>query len=151
MPKGHILDLTGRVFGRWTVLEFAGQEETPRPRWVGGYPRANYLWRVRCQCGSVRVKRATELLGKHRTKSCGCARWEGHVYRDPRHRRKHLLVKEVGHRFTRAEVQALHRAGRFPSRPRAFYVAMGQKGGRTRGWQRTFAKNARLLAALRRG
>ena len=47
----------GQVFGRWTILEFAG----------------NALRLCRCECGTVRVLR-TNNLGRGATTSCGCWR-----------------------------------------------------------------------------
>lgn len=53
-------DLSGRGFGRWTVLEFARKNNTGMP-----------YWRCRCECGTER-----EVLGAQlRTggsRSCGC-------------------------------------------------------------------------------
>ena len=57
-------DLTGRTFGRLTVLEFAGVDKGRRS-----------LWRCGCECG-----RATTVQGSNlkdgRTASCGCLRAE---------------------------------------------------------------------------
>ena len=64
-------DLKGKVFGRLKVLERAGVSE----KW--GEP----LWRVECECGTVKVVRAKDLLRKRadgtgNTTSCGCKRRE---------------------------------------------------------------------------
>jgi hypothetical protein len=54
-------DLTGRRFGRWTVLRQAG--DAPKPR--------NNPWLCRCRCGTERpVQDGNLLSGKSR--SCGC-------------------------------------------------------------------------------
>lgn len=55
-------DLSGRRFGRWTVLARAGKDDAGRPR-----------WRCRCACGATRTVNSYSLLyGTNR--SCGCAR-----------------------------------------------------------------------------
>lgn len=59
MGKPH--DLTGKRFGRWTVLERDGKIGT------------NIAWKCRCDCGTVRTVRATVLV-KGRSLSCGCKR-----------------------------------------------------------------------------
>lgn len=53
------IDLTGRVFNRWTVMEYVG---------VLGKSR---IWRCKCQCGKVKLV-ASRDLSKGRSKSCGC-------------------------------------------------------------------------------
>jgi len=53
-------DITGRVFGRWTVLSFAGSDD-------------GALWLCRCACGAEKIIRATQLAAGL-TKSCGCLR-----------------------------------------------------------------------------
>jgi len=56
------IDLTGRVFGRWTVLAYAGRTKTT-------------FWLCRCACGVERaVSGPNMLLGM--SKSCGCLRTE---------------------------------------------------------------------------
>ena len=53
---GH--DLTGRVFGRWTVVEQAPRDETGHQR-----------WRVRCCCGVTAVIQVRRL---RQGRSLGC-------------------------------------------------------------------------------
>ena len=54
-------DLTGQVFGKLTVVEFAGyQKKAKRPYWL-----------CRCSCGGKRVVLSTSLKNG-KTKSCGC-------------------------------------------------------------------------------
>lgn len=58
--KGHnLIDLTGQVFTRLTVLECLGTE------------RESGLWRCRCECGNE-VITSTKLLRRAEKKSCGC-------------------------------------------------------------------------------
>lgn len=54
------LDLTGRVFGRLTVL-----------RRVENCPRGNCQWLCDCKCGKQTIVVATKLSSGN-TKSCGC-------------------------------------------------------------------------------
>lgn len=53
----HIIDINGRVFGRWTVVSYSG----------------NRQWRCRCECGTVRDIRSVDLRQCHTT-SCGCSK-----------------------------------------------------------------------------
>lgn len=52
-------DLTGEIFGRLTVLDYAG----------------NYKWNCKCSCGVQKAVRGGDLRSG-RTKSCGCLRKE---------------------------------------------------------------------------
>jgi hypothetical protein len=55
-----LIDLSGRTFGTWTVLQKAGPSTNGKT-----------LWRCRCSCGAER-----EVIGRSltngRSKSCGC-------------------------------------------------------------------------------
>ena len=57
------MDLTGKKFGKWLVLESAGKDKT------GKFD----MWRCECECGTIKT-----LYGLHlrrgRTHSCGCGR-----------------------------------------------------------------------------
>jgi hypothetical protein len=54
------IDLTGRVFCRWHVIEYAGRDKHGFSRWL-----------CRCECGVERTVRADNLL-KGLSESCGC-------------------------------------------------------------------------------
>lgn len=59
---GSVIDLTGKTFGKWTVLGRDKAAEKP-----------GVFWRCRCECG----KRASIIAGSLRSgnsTSCGCAR-----------------------------------------------------------------------------
>ena len=60
---GFKMDLTGKKFGKWLVLESAGKDKT------GKFD----MWRCECECGTIKT-----LYGLHlrrgRTHSCGCGR-----------------------------------------------------------------------------
>ena len=73
------MDLTGKQFGRLTVIEYAG----------------DYKWRCRCECGTEKNIRGGDLIAG-RTKSCGCLRKE--LIRDRR------LQDLTGLRFGRLQV-----------------------------------------------
>ncbi len=59
---GKFIDLTGKKFGRWTVLErdlnFTGHK-------VGAH------WRCKCECGIIKTVRGADLKNG-RSVSCGC-------------------------------------------------------------------------------
>lgn len=59
------IDMTGRRYGRVTVLEFAGLAE------VSGAAR----WKCRCDCGTVFITNGYALRGGA-CRSCGCLRAE---------------------------------------------------------------------------
>ena len=67
MGKGQ-RDLTGQVFGRWTVLYENGRLVEPRGRIVP-------LWHCRCECGVERDIRAGTLVSGN-SLSCGCYKYE---------------------------------------------------------------------------
>lgn len=64
----YIINLTGRRFGRWTVLGLAGGQTTN----VNGQRVA--FWSVRCDCGTVRSVRGRTLRDGD-SQSCGCLRY----------------------------------------------------------------------------
>lgn len=57
-------DLTGREFGRLTVIERQGSNE-----------KRHALWLCKCQCGNSKVISSQDLL-EGNTNSCGCLRKE---------------------------------------------------------------------------
>ena len=67
---GKFVDLSGRQFGRLTVIERAG---TYRPRHDPFHSQPQYL--CRCECGEEVVVSGHNLK-QGRTKSCGCLRRE---------------------------------------------------------------------------
>jgi hypothetical protein len=69
----ELIDLTGQVFGRLTVVKRA---EGMRPT----------AWECTCVCGAKAVVRAHRLIGGN-TKSCGCKLREHQAQMRFRHRR----------------------------------------------------------------
>ena len=63
MPK--LIDLTGKVFGRLTVIERAGSDK-----------HKNATWKCRCDCNKEVIVRS-DYLRKNEVKSCGCLKKEG--------------------------------------------------------------------------
>lgn len=58
-------DLTGRRFGRWKVLRYAGRNS-----------QRKYLWLCWCDCGCTRVVSGV-YLGNGESRSCGCRKHVG--------------------------------------------------------------------------
>ena len=87
MPK--LIDLTGKRFGKLTVLERA-EDHTSK----NGNKRP--AWKCRCDCGIELVVMGLNLSRNHTT-SCGCARQDG---------RKKLMLDVTNQRF--GKLVALH-------------------------------------------
>ena len=58
--RGTFIDITGLVFGRWTVLERATNGKEKKPRWL-----------CQCSCGTIRTVTGYGLRDGS-SKSCGC-------------------------------------------------------------------------------
>lgn len=56
-------DLTGKKFGKWTVVKDAGKDKT------GKFD----MWECKCECGTVKILYGLHLR-RNRTNSCGCGR-----------------------------------------------------------------------------
>lgn len=66
-------DLSGRIFGRWTVIAFHDVDRGRNARWL-----------ARCICGAERVVKAT-LLRSGDSQSCGCLQRDVVQQRSTRH------------------------------------------------------------------
>ncbi len=53
------IDITGHVYGRWTVLSFSRKK------------KLDYLWNCRCECGTEREV-SSHSMRRGESKSCGC-------------------------------------------------------------------------------
>ena len=62
---GKMIDLTGQVFDKLTVIDCAG-------KLVG----RRYFWNCKCECGNVKAILGTSLRNGN-TKSCGCGKYDG--------------------------------------------------------------------------
>ena len=60
---GAMINLTGRKFGKLTVIEQTKSRKPGRPMWL-----------CQCDCGNVAVVSSTGLMKHNGTKSCGCLR-----------------------------------------------------------------------------
>lgn len=60
-PNRALQDLTGQVFHRLTVVEYAGRSTDGR-----------ILWRCNCECGAKGVVAVAKRLKNGQVKSCGC-------------------------------------------------------------------------------
>jgi len=100
----RLIDLTGRKFGRWTVIERA-HTRLGKVRWL-----------CHCECGAQWTVSATSLL-RGTSKSCGCTRGG--------HNRTH---GESGHSFYSVEYNAWMHMRQRCSNPN--YHAYARYGGR---------------------
>lgn len=62
-------DMRGQVFGRLTVIEFAGRVKGPNAK------QAVSSWRCLCECGSVSTVTGSNLI-RGTSRSCGCLQKE---------------------------------------------------------------------------
>lgn len=62
MSPRVLIDITGKRFGKLTVIECVGQD-----------PLRHTMWLCQCDCGNTRVVSRTNLMS-HNTQSCGCVR-----------------------------------------------------------------------------
>jgi len=89
MNHNRYADLVGQTFNDWTVMEYSHQSEQS----------GNYMWKVRCACGSESVVPGSSL--KHgRTKQCrtcaGRERGKKGLYSQGRKRGGDLYMIRVG-------------------------------------------------------
>lgn len=56
-------DLTGKTFGLWSVISYAGKRKT------------NPLWNCRCMCGVEKVVQGTNITSG-KSSGCGCVQYE---------------------------------------------------------------------------
>lgn len=62
----HVIDLTGKRFGSFRVIEFAGIVQ----RKYGKYS----IWKCQCVCGKNKILKTSALKRKDRPVTCGCSR-----------------------------------------------------------------------------
>lgn len=82
---GKMIDLTGQVFGKLTVIDCAGKIDGRR-----------YFWNCRCECGNIKAILGTSLRNGN-TKSCGCNRSKGLV--DYNKQQSQEAIIPIGTRF----------------------------------------------------
>jgi hypothetical protein len=94
-------DLTGKIFGRLTVVSFAGYNKKAR------------IWNTVCECGAESVKRGYELVSGA-VVSCGCKRVEKNIYYNNVSKDGNQAFKYGGQRhYTNAKRGALQRGYTF--------------------------------------
>lgn len=59
----RVKDLTGQIFGRWSVISFGGMDTR--------YNSNSALWLCRCECGVEKLV-SSNSLSRGKSKSCGC-------------------------------------------------------------------------------
>lgn len=85
-------DLTGKRFGRLTVIEYVGTKHNKSGK------NAKAQWKCQCDCGNIRiVDSASLLLG--RSKSCGC------LCREINSKRIKKMIKDNGCYIKRLQEQ----------------------------------------------
>lgn len=62
---GKMIDMTGQIFGKLTVIDCAGKLDGRR-----------YYWNCQCDCGKTVTVIGTNLRNGN-TKSCGCGKYDG--------------------------------------------------------------------------
>ena len=75
MAHPRFIDLTGRRFNRWLVIEQAPYEYTgtpPHQKKVVGQSR----WKCKCDCGTIKERVLYGSLVRGHSQSCGCMHWE---------------------------------------------------------------------------
>ena len=87
VPEERLLDLTGKKFGRWTVIERNGREK-----------RGDCLWKCRCDCGKIKNVRGGSLTTGN-SKSCGCLAKELKIQRIKEKPIAKKIIDLTGKRF----------------------------------------------------
>lgn len=62
ISKAHLIDITGKVFGKLTVIKYVGRTVNRRS-----------LWLCRCECGIIKAIQGDRLRNGD-SKTCGCSR-----------------------------------------------------------------------------
>ena len=63
---GKFIDLSGQIFGKWTVLEKTNNRDAS-----GGV-----LWKCQCECGTIKEVSGNSLR-RGKSTGCGCVRIGG--------------------------------------------------------------------------
>lgn len=58
----RFINMTGMMFGRWTVIDYAGRAKNTK-----------IMWKCQCECGSIKTIEGSQLRGGVST-SCGCSK-----------------------------------------------------------------------------
>lgn len=74
---GKKIDLTGKVFGRWTVINETNERDK----------NGNIIWRCKCTCGNEKNVSGQNLRNKS-SMSCGCYNRDVITKENPKYKRK---------------------------------------------------------------
>ena len=78
---GKLIDLTGKRFGKLTVISFAGTKHIGK--------QAIATWKCKCDCGNETIVNSQDIRTGH-TKSCGC--YFNNGFSNTREKQKHGLT-----------------------------------------------------------
>jgi len=125
IPK-RVKDLTGQVFARLTVMEFAGLNF-----------KRKALWSCACECGTIKTVTSVHLMTGD-AKSCGCLHRE-QLAKGPCYRHGHCASKELGTHYSREYQVWRDMKGRCSLRSNKKYHLYGGRGIRVCDrWQDSF-------------
>ena len=100
---GNLIDLTGRRFGRFVVVERDGSDRFKRA-----------MWKCRCDCGEVRVVHGFNLTNGN-SKSCGCLKVQKTILRSTSHGKRgsrlYRVWQNMKKRCSNPKVHNYHRYG----------------------------------------
>lgn len=106
-PK--MTDLKGNIYGRWTVLQYAGRSDSNN----------SPMWLCRCECGNKKNIHTVGLVSGS-SKSCGCLRSEltSILHKERNDRRREVLIGRKFHKLTVIEVSHIdiHRTAHYRCR-----------------------------------
>ena len=103
-----LVDITGRTFGRWTVLKLHPKRMNGQTRWV-----------CRCECGTTRIV-VGGTLRHGSSRSCGCATVEATV-------RRSTIHGQYGSPTNKSWIMMLNRCNNPNAMDRAYYGGRGIK------------------------
>jgi hypothetical protein len=130
----NIIDLTGQVFGRYTVIEFVELDK-----------RRNALWLCRCSCSkkTEKVVRGCNLISGL-TKSCGCLQKE---IASETHKGKHLSEEHKRKMSIATKGEKNHNYGKHRSEETKRKISEAKKGDKCYNWNpdRQQAKFNRMI------
>lgn len=111
LPK-NVIDMTGQHYGRYTVLEYIGQNKDHKA-----------VWKCRCECGTIKNVSGKDLRSGN-TKSCGCYNRDKAMQNPALWKPKHGLSKHPLHQIWR---NIKTRCGNKKSKEYKYYGGRGIK------------------------
>lgn len=78
-----VIDMTGLVYGRLTVIEYAGRDKSRKT-----------MWRCKCTCGNETIVSRTNLTGG-KIRSCGCLKKEMVGMLNKKHGLRHTRLYRI--------------------------------------------------------